>query len=194
MPELAAQARCSWHHCIAPTQRGYIFCPDHETQWAADKTRHEPESHERQFVRYAYAEDCQLPYRPASHEPKTPPMRDYRQPPIDRVLAALNDAGCAYRPAAADLDSWQAECPTHDDTKPSLNVRRNHDGTVWIKCWAGCSKEGILHALGLEWRDLWDASEHDAGRAKPFVKPLLPPHLRRAMEELIRLDDERRAG
>jgi hypothetical protein len=122
-------------------------------------------------------------------------MQGYHQPPINRVLSALLAAGCTYRPAPNDLDSWQANCPTHDDGKPSLNVRRNHNGSVWIKCWGGCSKEGILAALGLEWRDLWDAQEQDSGRAsKLFVKPFLEPHLRRAMEDLIRMDDERRAA
>jgi hypothetical protein len=189
MPDLIAQSQCRHNDCTESTERGYVLCPTHETDWHADKAAHEPESDSRQFVRYAYAEDCQLPYRPASLEPKTPPDRAYRQPPIDRVLAALNAAGCLYRPSATDVDSWQAECPTHEDSRPSLHVRRNHDGTIWIKCWAGCPKEGILAALGLEWRDLWEASEHDSGRAKPFVRPLLPPHLRRAMEEAIRLDD-----
>ena len=131
----------------------------------------------------------------AEYEKQHRPMRGYASPPIDRVLAALLDVGCTYRPAPGDVDSWQASCPTHQDTRPSLNVRRNPDGSVWLKCWAGCSKEGILAALGLQWRDLWDASEQDAGRmGQPFVKPFLPAHLRRSMEELIRIDDERRAA
>jgi hypothetical protein len=64
---------------------------------------------------------------------------------------------------------------------------------VWLKCWAGCSKEGVLAALGLEWRDLWDAAERDSGR-RDVKPPLLPGHLRRAMEMLIGADDERRAA
>lgn len=132
----------------------------------------------------------------ADYEQQHRPMRGYTSPPIDRVLAALAEAGCAYRPSPRDPDVWQATCPTHDDHDPSLQVTRNRDGSIWLKCWSGsCPKEGILAALGLEWRDLWDANEHDAGRAcQPFVKPFLPAHLRRAMEDLIRLDDERRAA
>jgi hypothetical protein len=188
MPDLVAQSQCRHNGCTEPTERGYVLCPTHETDWHHDKAREPDESDSRQFVRYAYAEDCELPYRPASLEPKRPPAPDTRAP-IDKVLAALHSAGCAYRPSASDVDSWQAQCPTHTDTQPSLHVRRNHDGTIWLKCWAGCPKEGILAALGLEWRDLWDASEHDTGRSRSFVKPLLPAHLRRAMEEAIRLDD-----
>jgi hypothetical protein len=168
----------------------------------------EPESIERQFVRHVYAKDCQLPSGPLDGDPKeryVPASQEYRmleqrrkssgyeQPPINRFLAALRAAGCEYRPGR-DVDSWGAQCPTHDDTRPSLQVRRDHDGTVWLKCWAGCSKEGILAALDLEWRDLWENSHHDHDRARPYIKPLLPAHLRRAMEDLLRLDNERRAA
>lgn len=154
----------------------------------------EPESLTRMALRDAYGDQADLPYLPASREPKHRPQHGYSQPPINRVLSALLAAGCTYRASSTDVDSWQANCPTHDDGKPSLHVKRNHDGSIWLKCWSGCAKEGILHALGLEWRDLWDASEHDSGRRKVFVKPLLEPHLRRAMEDLIRMDDERRAA
>jgi hypothetical protein len=154
----------------------------------------EPESTERQFVRWAYGDDCTLPYLPASQEPKRR-TKDYEQPPINRVLAALLSVGCDYRPAKS-VDEWEAHCPTHQDTHPSLVVRRNGDGSVWLKDWSGqCSKETILDALGLEWRDLWDAAEHDPGRRHATrQRPLLAPHLRRAMEELLKLDDERRAA
>jgi hypothetical protein len=155
----------------------------------------EPERLERQFVRSVFNQpgDAQMPYRPASLEPKLKPRDPATVAPIDRVLRALNAAGCDWR-CSRDVDQWVAQCPTHDDTRPSLVIRRNHDGSVWLKCWAECSKEGILAELGLEWRDLWEASERDFDRAKPVVRPLLPPHLRRAMVDLLRLDDERRAA
>lgn len=154
----------------------------------------EPETLGRQFTRWAYDTDSQLPYLPASRDHR-PRGGDPRQdPPINRVLNALHNAGCTYRPSPTDVDSWGAQCPTHQDTRPSLHIKRNHDGMVWIKCWAGCPKEQILAALGLEWRDLWEASERDTGRAQPFVRPLLPAHLRRAMEQMLLLDDARRAA
>jgi hypothetical protein len=156
----------------------------------------EPESLERQFVRSVFNQpgDARMPYRPTSLEPKLKPRDPATVPPIDRVLRALNAAGCDWR-CSRDVDQWVAQCPTHDDTRPSLVIRRNHDGSVWLKCWSGaCSKEGILAELGLEWRDLWEASERDFDRAKPVVRPLLPAHLRRAMVDLLWLDDERRAA
>lgn len=160
---------------------GFIRCPN-----GCDT---EPESSTRAAVRYGFRDHPErMRYLPASREPKRPlaPL-----PPINRVLAALLAAGCDYRPARS-VDEWQAHCPTHEDSHPSLVIRRNGDGSVWVKCWGGCAKEAILDALGLEWRDLWDASEHDHGRRQPTVRPLLAPHLRRALLELLRLDDERR--
>jgi hypothetical protein len=151
-----------------------------------------PESIERQFVRWVYSgpEYEHMPHRPANLEPRRRPSGPL--PPINRVLFALTGAGCDWRPSTADVDSWQAQCPTHEDTRPSLLVRRNGDGSVWLKCWAGCSKEGVLAALGLEWRDLWDAAERDYGR-RDVKPPLLPGHLRRAMQDLLSADERRAA-
>jgi hypothetical protein len=150
------------------------------------------ESLERQFVRWIYRDNTyeHMTFKPQNLEPRRRPTGPLA--PINRVLFALTGAGCDWRPSISDVDSWQAHSPTHEDTRPSLLVRRNGDGSVWLKCWAGCSKEGVLAALGLEWRDLWDAAERDHGR-RDVKPPLLPGHLRRAMEQLIGSDDERRA-
>lgn len=50
---------------------------------------------------------------------------------------------------------WIAKCPTHDDRSPSLAVRELDDGTILIKCFAGCSAHDVVRALGLELRDLF---------------------------------------
>lgn len=156
--------------------------------------RTEPEGTGQAFVRHVYREDCELSYVPASKDSQSRPTKGYKQPPINLVLGRLAGAGCDYRPAQS-VDEWQAQCPVHEDSRPSVVVRRNGDGSVWLKCWAGCSKESMLAALGLEWRDLWEHSEHDAGRRNgSFVKPLLPPHLRLAMEQLLAADDKKRAA
>lgn len=150
------------------------------------------ESLERQFVRWVYQDDTyqHMPFKPENQEPKRRPAGPV--PPINRVLFALTGAGCEWRAAQRDVDSWHAQCPTHDDTRPSLQITRNADGSIYFRCWAGCSKEGILAALGLGWRDLWDAADRDYGR-RDVKRPLLPVHLRRAMEQLIGADDERRS-
>lgn len=52
-------------------------------------------------------------------------------------------------------DRWQARCPAHEDRSPSLSVTETTDGTILIKCWAGCSAFEIVEAVGLELKDLF---------------------------------------
>ena len=74
---------------------------------------------------------------------------------------------------------YYAVCPAHDDRSPSLSVNTGDDGRILLYCFAGCSAESILQALGLTWSDLypdrWEASRqaahHGAGRL-PKVDPL----------------------
>ena len=69
--------------------------------------------------------------------------------PVDLLLDRL--AGVKrIRP-----DRWQALCPAHDDRSPSLAVTETGDGTVLIRCWAGCSAVSIVGAVDLELRDLF---------------------------------------
>jgi hypothetical protein len=113
------------------------------------------------------------------------------RPPIDRVLWAL-PGDC--RPTR-NPDEWEAQCPAHDDQDPSLVIRRNPDGMVWIKCWAGCPKENILEALGLTWSDLWEYSERDQNAVDwPSRKPhVVPPHLVQAMKQIVDREERRAA-
>ncbi len=55
-------------------------------------------------------------------------------------------------------DGYKAECPTHDDREPSLSIRRAQDGTVLLKCLAGCLTSEVVKAAGLEMKDLFPAS------------------------------------
>jgi len=45
---------------------------------------------------------------------------------------------------------YLACCPAHSDKRPSLAIRELDDERVLIHCFAGCSVEEILHAVGLE--------------------------------------------
>ena len=49
---------------------------------------------------------------------------------------------------------FMALCPAHDDRKPSLSIKPGDDGRVLMKCFAGCSTDTILDALGLNIKDL----------------------------------------
>jgi len=51
-----------------------------------------------------------------------------------------------YRPVKAG-DGYKARCPCHEDRNPSLSVKMN--GRLLLHCFAGCSYERIVAALGL---------------------------------------------
>lgn len=50
---------------------------------------------------------------------------------------------------------WIAKCPSHEDKSPSLAVAEGDNGTILIRCWAGCEALSIVHAVGLELADLF---------------------------------------
>ena len=50
---------------------------------------------------------------------------------------------------------FMARCPAHEDHTPSLSVAEGTDGAVLVKCFAGCSTEEIVQALGLDVKDLF---------------------------------------
>ena len=68
---------------------------------------------------------------------------------LDRVLASLPDARrVGHRHCA--------KCPVHQGAhKDSLSVCEVEDGKVLLKCFGGCETADVLHALRLEWQDLF---------------------------------------
>lgn len=67
--------------------------------------------------------------------------------------------------------SWLACCPSHDDHSPSLTLREGDNGTVLLRCWAGCSVDEIRSSLGLSWDDLFPEkikTDHTRGMRRPF--------------------------
>lgn len=50
----------------------------------------------------------------------------------------------------AGQGKWSAQCCAHDDRKPSLSIRDVGNGRILLNCFAGCSYESILLALGLD--------------------------------------------
>lgn len=67
---------------------------------------------------------------------------------LDNVLSRLQGV-------RGSAGSWQALCPAHKDTKPSLSVRQDKDGKILLKCHAGCETKDIVAALGLRLSDLF---------------------------------------
>jgi CHC2 zinc finger len=50
--------------------------------------------------------------------------------------------------------SWVACCPAHEDKSPSLSIREDAD-RVLVHCFAGCSVDDVVAAVGLGLEDLF---------------------------------------
>jgi len=72
-------------------------------------------------------------------------------PPLSHVLAQLKGVRSSLR-------GWKACCPAHADTEPSLSIGLGEHGHVLLKCFAGCSLERIVEAIGLTLADLFPDS------------------------------------
>lgn len=69
--------------------------------------------------------------------------------PIDNVLVQLTKV------QQRQPGQWSACCPAHADKGPSLAVRVTPDGAVLLHCFAGCSVDAVLAALGLDMAALY---------------------------------------
>lgn len=74
---------------------------------------------------------------------------DAARPPlsIDELLLKLSAV-------KAIPNGWEARCPAHEDTTPSLGVSIGRNGALLLNCRAGCTFSSICHALGLTPADL----------------------------------------
>jgi 5S rRNA maturation endonuclease (ribonuclease M5) len=72
--------------------------------------------------------------------------------PIEKLLSRLN--------AKRSGEGYIANCPAHEDRKPSLSINEGRDGRVLLHCHAGCSTDDVLAAAGLTKRDLFPQSTH----------------------------------
>lgn len=68
---------------------------------------------------------------------------------VDLMLTRLQKVKATSR------ESWLACCPAHDDRSPSLTIRETQDGRILLHCFAGCSPDSVLGAIGLEMTDLF---------------------------------------
>jgi hypothetical protein len=55
---------------------------------------------------------------------------------------------------------WQALCPAHDDTDPSLSICEGAGGRCLLKCHADCELDDVINELGLGRGDLFPDSAH----------------------------------
>ena len=54
--------------------------------------------------------------------------------------------------------------PAHADRSPSLSICEGHDGRVLVHCFAGCTADQVVSALGLARRHLFAGPPPSPGR------------------------------
>jgi hypothetical protein len=73
-----------------------------------------------------------------------------------------------------------ARCPAHEDRSPSLSIRETTDGTVLVRCFAGCGAADVVEAVGLTFSDLFPPRPTDH-RSKPQRRPFDPMQVLQAV-------------
>lgn len=75
-------------------------------------------------------------------------------------------------------NAYVACCPAHDDRSPSLAIREVDGERVLIKCFAGCSVQDVLGAIGLKMEDLFPPRPvNETGGYKRLSKPFTDAQL-----------------
>ena len=92
---------------------------------------------------------------------------------VDNLLSRLD------RVKQTKPDSWMACCPAHADRSASLSIRGTDDERVLVHCFAGCSVQEILSAVGLTFDDLFPPRSID--HAKPERRPFPAADVLRAI-------------
>ena len=102
--------------------------------------------------------------------------------PLQQVLERLPGA----KPTGS---GWVARCPGHDDRRASLSISAGDDGRVLLHCFAGCTTEQVVTALGLTLSDLFsEPSPRPSRNGKPHggSKPRTLATAEAAVAELAR--------
>ena len=72
-------------------------------------------------------------------------MTTRRSETVQQWVSALEGMG---RTVKQQGGYWMAQCPAHDDSNPSMQIKDKGDGTASVECYAGCDFVDILKAVG----------------------------------------------
>ena len=92
-------------------------------------------------------------------------VSEVRRRPVDVLLERLDGVQDRGR------GQYYARCPAHEDKSPSLSIRETGDGTVLIHCFALCSPDEIVSAIGLDIADLFPTKLERRKGCKPRWNP-----------------------
>ena len=87
--------------------------------------------------------------------------------PLERALAALEALGKTVKQAGSN--KWQAQCPAHDDRRPSLSISEGVDGKLLAHCKAGCTFDSVMKSLGLKITEAFMDSMQETFNGKPVT-------------------------
>ena len=80
---------------------------------------------------------------------------------------------------------YLARCPVHADKSPSFSIRELPDGRTICHCFAGCSTEEVLAAVGLTFESLYP--ERPIERGKPERRPFPAGDVLEALATEVRI-------
>ena len=92
--------------------------------------------------------------------------------PLERVLARLKGVRTSLR-------GWVACCPAHSDQEPSLSIGLGDEGHILLNCFAGCTLDRIVEAMGITLAELFTNA--------PSVSDSLPEQTQRNVLTLVDL-------
>ncbi len=91
--------------------------------------------------------------------------------PIDKLHAALRAHD--YMPKSSK-DGWICNCPAHDDKNPSFSFKVGVGGRVLLNCFAGCTAQQIVEAIGLKLQDLMPEKSGGTNRSTKRARSVRP--------------------
>lgn len=102
--------------------------------------------------------------------------------PTDAVLAKLEGA------RQVGTDQWEARCPAHDDSTPSLSVSIGEGGRALLCCQAGCELADVLAAIDLQPADLFPPKAETQTKPRIVAEYDYPDEAGELLYQVVRLD------
>jgi hypothetical protein len=90
--------------------------------------------------------------------------------PVETVLARLKGV-------RTSLHGWVACCPAHIDREPSLSIGLGDEGQVLLNCFAGCSLDSIVEAMGITLAELFPVAASESGSRPEQTQHNVSPSL-----------------
>lgn len=87
------------------------------------------------------------------YTPKCDPVQGSEGAPLQGALSKIA-AATGFQPKQCN-GFYMGRCPAHNDTNPSLQITEGRDGTVLLRCFAGCTFNEICAASDIKTRDLF---------------------------------------